>query len=239
MNTPTPSIADMQHWLEAEQHAERRALAMLRGVTFTDCLKLNHLSPTREVLTPKGDKLMLRGSDIYQRETWHKFLAQSQQASPVTQLTVVGEGLAQQYQAWLLSAHTARYQALSTREDLAWLERVVLLAVTRRIMEEKYEQYSTQGQETFADPRVASEMGRLLLLHHLVREAARLVHHIVKDPEQAQALIAQFYQEHERQMQARALLTGGALPVPPSAATPDSSAEPGAYETPQEEEPHA
>ena len=73
-------------------------------------------------------------------------------------------------------------------------------------MEQKYAAYTSQGLETFADPRTAIEMGNLLLLNHVAREIARSVHHIIKEPAQAQQLIEQFYEEHFRHMQAQSLL---------------------------------
>lgn len=206
-----PSFTDALRLLALEQQAEQWALTVLCGTTFTDCLKINELAPAREVITPKGKTITIRGSDIYDSRTWKKFLAHANQGEPIFQLTEVRERLAEQYKAWLLREHTERYRALSTEADLAWLERVVTLAVTRHIMEQKYDAYVTKGQETFADPRTAIEMGKLLTLSALVKETARLVHNIVKDPEQTQHLIALFYEEHYRQLQERSLLMQEAL----------------------------
>jgi hypothetical protein len=217
----TSSIADSQRLLTLEKQAEQWALTVLRGTTFTDCLKINSLAPTLEVLTPEGKTITIRGSDIYDNRTWKKFLASINRGENIYQLTDVGEHLAEQYKTWLLGEHTARYRALSTEADLAWFERVVTLAVTRHIMEQKYEAYTSRGLETFADPRVAIEMGNLLMLNHVVKETARLVHHIVKDPAQARQLIEQFYEEHYRQMQARSLVMREPLtPLPPGTPSP-------------------
>src|SRR5579859_2252183 len=207
MSTPSTPIADSQRLLNAEKRAEQWALTVLRGTTFTDCLKINGLAPALEVSLPEEKTITIRGSDIYDSRTWKKFLTSTNQAENVSQLTEIGEQLAEHYKRWLLNEHTARYRALAAEADLAWFERVVTLAVTRHIMEQKYEAYTTQGLEAFADPRVAIEMGNLLMLNHMVKETARLVHHIVKDPTQARQLIEQFYEEHYRQMQARSLLT--------------------------------
>ena len=156
--------------------------------------------------------ITFRGSDVYDNRTWKKFLASINQDESICQLTEVKDHLAEQYKTWLLHAHTARYQAIVTEADLGWLERVITVAVTRHIMEEKYAAYTSRGLETFADPRTAIEMGNLLMLNHVSREIARSVHHIIKDPAQAQQLIAQFYEENFRQMQAQALLMHEVLP---------------------------
>ena len=234
MSTPSTPIADSQRLLNEEKRAEQWALTVLRGTTFTDCLKFNGLAPRLEVSTPGEKTITIRGSDIYDSRTWSKFLASINQKECIYHLTDAGEHVAEQYRAWLLNEHTARYRALSTEADLAWFERVVTLAVTRHIMEQKYEAYTTKGLETFADPRVGIEMGNLLLLNHVVKETARLVHHIVKEPAQARQLIEQFYEEHYRQMQARSLVMREPSSAPPPEITP-----PFALLTQKEEEPHA
>lgn len=202
----TPSIPDSQRLLALEKQAEQWALTILRGATFTDCLKINGIAPACEIVTPEGKTVTIRGSDVYDHRTWKKFLASINQDEDIYQLTDVKEHLAQQYKTWLLREHTARYRALATEADLEWLERVITLAVTRHIIEQKYAAYTSQGLETFADPRTAIEMGNLLLLNHVAREIARSVHHIIKEPAQAQQLIEQFYEEHFRHMQAQSLL---------------------------------
>ncbi len=224
MLTPFSSYSnDAQHLLIQEMQAEQQALSVLRGTTFTECLKLNSLTPALEVLTSKGTTISIRGADIYDSHTWKKFLVISNQEEVLYQLTEVGERLTKQYKSWLLNEHTARYRELSTEADLAWFERVVMLAVTRHIMEYKYEVYVTQGKKTFADPRIALEMGNLLLLNRIAKESARMVHHIVKEPAQARSIIQQFYEENYRQMHNRALISGEQLPSLPAETLPASA----------------
>ena len=190
-----------------EKQAEYRALSVLRGATFTDCLRLNEIAPTIQVVTAHGKMFTVRGSDIYDHHTWHTFLVATCQEGEHYHLSEHGELLAQSYQTWLLTQHTERYRAIVSKEDLAWLERVVLLVVTRRIMEQKYAAYTTRGLQTFADLRVAIEMGNILLLNTMMKDTARLIHHIVKKPDQMQQIIKLFFDELFGQMQQRTRLS--------------------------------
>ena len=90
----TPSIPDSQRLLALEKHAEQWALTILRGATFTDCLKINGIAPTCEIVTPEGKTVTIRGSDVYDHRTWKKFLASINQDEDIYQLTDVKEHLA-------------------------------------------------------------------------------------------------------------------------------------------------
>jgi hypothetical protein len=164
----TSSIADAQRLPPLEKHAQRGALSVLCGTPFTNCLKIIGLAPTLEILTQEGKTNTMRGSDNYDSRTWKKVLASINQKKHSYQRTERGEHLAGQDKAGLLQEHTARYCALSAEADLAWFERVIILAVTRHSMEQQYDASTTQGLETFADPRVAREMGNRLMLNQVV-----------------------------------------------------------------------
>lgn len=56
---PTISLSDALRLLAQEQQAEQWALTVLRGATFTDCLKLNGFAPTCEVITPEGKTITI------------------------------------------------------------------------------------------------------------------------------------------------------------------------------------
>jgi hypothetical protein len=230
----TSSIADAQRLLPLEKHAERGARSVLRGTAFTDCLKIIGLAPALEILTAEGKTITMRGSDNYDSGTWKKILASINQQEHSYQQTERGEHLAGQDKARLLHEHTTRYRALSAEADLAWFERVIILAMTRHSMEQQYDASDTQGLETFADPRVARGMSNRLMLNHVVKETTRLVHHIVREPTLARQLVGQCYEEHDRQMQARSLVTREPLPaLPPGAISPC------AFLAQKEEERHA
>jgi hypothetical protein len=58
-------------------------------------------------------------------------------------------------------------------------------------------------------------MGRLSILHSLPGQFAQLVHHIVKDPEQAQEIIDQLYTNTDVRMKAHLFISPEALlPLP-------------------------
>ena len=80
-------------------------------------------------------------------------------------------------------------------------------------MEQKYTRYIEQGRQTFADPWTCSEMYRLQILHALPGELARLVHHIVREPERQHMLIDQFHSDLEARVR-------GGLFAPPEALPP-------------------
>lgn len=87
------------------------------------------------------------------------------------------------------------------------------------MMEQKYALYISQGSHTFADGWVCSEMCRLQLLNSLTSELARLVHHIMDNPEQQQALIDQFYVDLEIRMKGQLVPATDPLPVLPEGVT--------------------
>jgi hypothetical protein len=138
----------------------------------------------------------------------------------VCQLTDIGEKLAQLYKAWLLNEGSKRYRLLSSETHLFWFERVVCLAVVQHIMHRKFELYTLQGRATFADPWIAAEMASLLLRNELLKETARLIHHIVRDPDQARQYIEHLYELHASRVQARPLMHREPLPPLPPGITP-------------------
>jgi hypothetical protein len=80
-------------------------------------------------------------------------------------------------------------------------------------MEQKYERYSKGGRQTFADSWVCCEMGRLTILHTLPGQLAQLVHHIQRDPEQAQSMIDEMYDQTD--MRLKTCLFANPDPLPP------------------------
>lgn len=215
------SIDDYNRLLVLEKYAERRALSVLRGANFTHCLRINNIVPSIDIIDTKGNSITIRGSDLYDKRTWKKFLSSTGESTDTCQLTDVVDRLAKRYRTWVLTEHTERYRAISAEADVAWFEQVAGLVVIRQIMEKKHEAYVCQRRETFADPWVAAEMGTLLAINEIAKESAKIIHHIVKEPEKAQQLIEQLYDVHYNRIQARPQIQREALPpLPSGAATP-------------------
>lgn len=214
------SIADYNRVLVLEKYAERRALAFLRGANFTHCLKLNNIAPSIDIVDAKGNTITISGSDLFDARTWKKFLASTEQESDLCILTDIVDGLVKQYRIWLLTAHTERYRSISSESDLAWFEQVAGLVVVRRILEKKYEVYHCQLREVFADPWVAHEMNSIKMFGDMGKEFAKAVHHIVKNPDDAQKLIEQVYDIVYNRIQNRPMIEREPLPALP-AGTPE------------------
>jgi len=194
-----------------ERHLERWALEVCRYPTFLECLKAYGIAPTMQVRTPKGKTLTVSASHIYGART--KFFATLDLEEALCHLTLVGEKFVPLYQEWLLHEYTERYRYLTAPEQRAWLAQVVTLVVARYVMSHKYALSLTQGRQAFADPWVCGEMGYVQVLHSLPNELARLVHHIVRDAEQQQVLIEQFFTELGVRMQGHHF--GPPDPLPP------------------------
>lgn len=80
---------------------------------------------------------------------------------------------------------------LTTDEQLAWLRRVVEIAVAWHLLEEKAQAANDGTGPALADPWIAAQMALHFLRRSLVQECARLIHHAVKHKVSAQDLIAQ------------------------------------------------
>ena len=203
---PIPPAGDR---LLVERHAEYGALRALRPASFSDCLKQYGLETAIAVTTERGKALTVRGSDLYDKRTWNKFLAH--RAGDAHQLAEA-EMLAVQYKAWLLKEHTERYRSLASEAHLLWFERAISLAVVRHILAKKYELHA-RGLEAFADPWVAAQTGACLLYHDALRATARLIQHIVKEPAQAEHYIEQLAEKLGGA--AQEMLQVGRQPLPP------------------------
>ena len=159
----------------------------------------------------------MSASDIYAARK--RFLSILESDQEACFLTLVGEKYVNLYQHWLLNEHTRRYRSMTLDTHRKWLRHVIILVVARHLMERKYLLYISQGQEVFADTWACSEMCRLQLLHSLTGELARLVHHIMDNPEQQQALIDQFHADLEIRMRGQLFSAKDPLPALPSDVT--------------------
>lgn len=179
-----------------EQHAERMALAVMRGANFTQCLKINGLAPSITVVTPKSQHLTLHGRDLSNERTWKKFLLTQGQSLNLCHLVGVVDQLALRYRIWLLTGYTQRYQAISTQTEQDWFEQVTQVVVARKIMERKYEAFLYEQRETFADLWVVDEMIVLTHVNMMTNEIASALYRLIKQPGMAQNLIEHLYETH-------------------------------------------
>jgi hypothetical protein len=194
-----------------ERHAERKALEICRSATFSQCLKDYGVTPTTTVKSSKGISIIVRGIDIYAiRKRLFELVDFEDSEYPLSSL---GEHVVDACEHWLLHEYTGRYRLLVSPAQRQWLRSVLILVVVRYIMERKYERYSKEGRQTFSDAWVCSEMGRLTILHSLPGQLAQLVHHIQRDPEQAQSLIDEMYNQTDLRM--KACLFANPDPLPP------------------------
>src|SRR5579859_35926 len=131
MIIPTFDLALLQ-----EQHLERWGLNTYRSATFLQVPQAYQLAPTLQVCTPKGSSLTLRASDIYGARL--KGLASLEPGQNRFPLTQWGEALVTTYREWLTTAYSTRYRYLTTEVQRTWLTQVVILVVTRHLLEDKW-----------------------------------------------------------------------------------------------------
>jgi hypothetical protein len=153
---------------------------------------------TITVSKAKGKTLTINASDVYAARK--RFLSGLEPEQDAFALTLVGDKLVDLFLDWILCEYSERYRSIVTEDQRTWLRQVAILVIARHLMEQKYTRCIEQGERTFADPWVCSELCRLHLLHTLTGDLARLVHHIVRDPERQELLIDQFHADLEARM---------------------------------------
>jgi hypothetical protein len=200
-----------------ERYTERWVLGVCRSPTFVQCLKVFRIAPTITVGTPKGKSITISASDIYGARK--RFFSMLETDQEVCLLTQVGDKFVDLYQNWLLNEYTDRYRSITLDAHRKWLRQVIILVVARYLMEQKYTLYIAQGRKAFADAWACSEMCRLQLLNSLTSELARLVHHIMDNQEQQQALIDQFHADLEIRMRGQLFTAPDRLPALPEDVT--------------------
>lgn len=196
-----------------ECYLERQALSVCRSATFLGCLQTRNIAESVMVRLPKGKTVAVRASQI--SGTRAKFFARITLEPDRCLLTHRGEELVDLYLQWLVQEYTERYRHLKTAEHQHWLTQVVTLVVCRALMEQKYHWATTQGILAFADAWAYQEMARLHLLHTLPGDIARLVHHVVRDPEHQHDLLAAFWTELDVRLQGPHLCFPDPLPPLP------------------------
>jgi len=196
-----------------ERYTERWALCTCRSATFIQCLKKFGIIPTITVISPTGKSITINASDIYAARM--RFFVGLDTSLDLGCLTAIGDKLVDLYLDWLLNKYTNRYRYITSDTHRKWLRKVIILVVARYLMEHKYALYIREGHQTFADAWVCSEMCRLQLLNNLTSELARLVHHIIDNPEQQQSLIDRFHKDLDIRMRGHLFITTDQLPPLP------------------------
>lgn len=193
-----------------ERYTERWALSVCRSPTFIKSLNAFGLAPTITVHTPKGKPVTIDASDIYAARK--KFFARLDLGQDLNHMADMGDRLVELYQNWLLHEYSDRYRYIQSDDQQQWLTQIIILVVARHVMEQKYELYINQGAPTFADNWVRTEMIRLQLLNSLPAQLAQMVHHILRDPAQEQALIDRFHSDLDIRMKGHLLSISAPLP---------------------------
>lgn len=179
------SISAINRLTKREKEAELTSIRMLRGTNFTQCVVLNGLSPQIMVTDHQGKEVAIRARDIFNATTWDKFLLSTSRVNAgLCQLTDMAEKLAEEYEFWLLHNHTKSYRGIKKPDDTVWFQRVIVLTVIRRIMENKYQSEIVQGNEDiFADQEAKAQMNFIMSTRESLVEFAKMVNHVYKNPE--------------------------------------------------------
>ena len=199
-----------------ERYAERWALVACRSTAFISSLAMYNIAPSMVVSTPGGKSMIIHASDIFAARK--KFLASLDLEQDACHMTSVGDTLVSLYVDWIMHEYSDRYRFIVSDDQRKWLRQVVILVVARHLMHQKYMLYTAQGRQAFSDRWACGEMCRLQILSSLTGELARLVHHIMDEPEQQQALIDQFYNDLDVRMRACSLSDPEPLPPLPEGA---------------------
>jgi len=209
------SIAEYKQFLLMEQHAERKACSVILGENFTQCLKLSNYPTSIQVPNRKGDPITIQGRDIYNSKTWEKFLLEVQPEDDLRVLTGVANRLAKQYDTWLRTGgYTERYTFFNSDDAVLWLRNVTLMAVIRRIVENK------RQSSAFADDYSADAVADIFLLHEFARDLAKAVNHGIKEQERAMELITAVCEQFTALIDARKRKMADPLPPLPAGTPP-------------------
>ena len=207
------NVSTMDDQPDLEHYLERWALEQCLPSTFVQCLRRNQIAPSIECATVKGKTITIQGSDIADKGTWRKFLKSFSYEGQTYSLSQDGEPLAKLYQEWIVREHTTRYRAITSQSHHDWLRRVIMLTIARFLLWHKYERYRAGEQCAIVDPWVANQLHQLWLLREATKDTARLIHHMIENPDRGQHLIEQFVTALDEQIRTHSLLFPNALPL--------------------------
>jgi hypothetical protein len=193
--------SDYKRQLRQEAKAERIAAIAVGSTSFADILRFNKLE--LEYPTTKTDKvgnvIKVRGQDINDSSTWQKFLAHVGKINAdIMSLANDVEPLTEAYDTFLATSHTERYRNLDVPGQ-RWRRAVVRLAVTYHIMENKLDGYLQGVEDAFVDERVGYYYTLVRQIRTAMAGAARAINHIIKDKEESQKYLSDFFTAHYEQ----------------------------------------
>jgi hypothetical protein len=192
------SFNEYKSRIKQEVKAERKAAIEVGSTSFEDILRFNKLPVEFDSKNKKGEIIKVRGQDIKKDDLWQKFLSSKGHIdADLISLVDNVDLLTETYDTFLDTKHTDRYHNLDG-EGKKWRRKVVRLAVTYHIMENKLDGY-LQGQDTFADDRVAYYYTLVRQIRTAMAGAARAIQHIVKDKEERQQYLNDFFSAHYEQ----------------------------------------
>lgn len=175
------SVDHYNYRILLEKYAERAAISYVYGANFVECLRFLKWQENIVIYDEHGKSLTVRGSDVYNKATWEKFLS-TQDAAHLDLCSLADNAapLAGRYMEWLLTSYTSRYRSIKSEQDIRWLKQITALTVVRRIMEYKHEILLTQGRNVFADAYSAFAMRLIEIFKHILTEAAKSINHDIR-----------------------------------------------------------
>ena len=166
----------------------RQRCTRVYGVNFTDCLRVSGVSTELRV---EGQVIaahriygawmaFLRAEGKVTGETVTIMTKKGRQrhkpkVSRPTLFTVEAEPLMERMFEWITTSYGEAYRSIKIDEEKAWLQTIIRFVVYQRLMENKYEQWITEGVG-FVDEKVAQTMAEVYRFRAEMPELARLIH---------------------------------------------------------------
>lgn len=217
-----------KRYREKEERKELQASISIGSTSSDDIMRFHELpvdweSYEEKTKGKKAGKIVVRvtvkvrGQDVFARRQskekktstlWEKFLIHMGYANKnLISLTNDAQRLSEQYYSFLVDSYTPsdRYHNLDF-EGKVWLRKIVRLAVDYHIMENKLEGYLRSASDENDDEDYFYNEFALyfyLLMRSIKRSmqgAARIVHHLIEEPEKADYWLKVFFDEHYNQL---------------------------------------
>lgn len=191
-----------------ESKAEQKAVIEVSSTSSVDILRNANIEikfPSSEAKRDRKGNIIeivaveVRGQDIFNKATWEKFLRhENKYDTDLISLVNDTQSLAEAYDRFLDTGYTERYHNLDA-EGKMWRMKVVEKAVKYHIMENKLNGF-LEGDDTFANERVAYLYALSRAIKTAMDGAARVINHIVKDEDKRQLYLDEFFSKHYEQL---------------------------------------